>query len=90
MKTRKASSPFSFIDFLIDLLIDLAFIGLGMVLYYHFKIQAIFPIVLSPALIDLVGSREIVIYMICGLPLVIGILSLSRTILRNYHKLRGH
>jgi hypothetical protein len=90
LKTRRATPAFSLIDFLIDLLIDLAFIGLGVALYFQFKIQAIFPIALSPALTDLVGGREIVIYLICGVPLVIGMLSLSRTILRNYHRLRGH
>lgn len=90
MKTRKAAASFSFIDFLIDLLIDLAFIGLGVALYYNFKIQAIFPFTLSPALKDLVGGREVAVYLICGLPMAIGVLSLSRTILRNYHRLRGH
>jgi len=87
---RREVSSFNFVDFLIDLLIDLAFIGLGMALYYQFEIQAIFPITLSPALTDLVGGRQVAVFIICGVPLAIGVLSLSRTILRNYHKLRGH
>jgi hypothetical protein len=61
-----------------------------MALYYQFEIQPIFPITLTPALTDLLGGRQVAVYLICGVPLAIGVLSLSRTLLRNYHKLRGH
>jgi hypothetical protein len=89
MASRHLPRRFSFFDLMLDLLIDLALIGLGLALYYQFEVREIFPVSLSPALTDLVGSHELAVYLICGVPLVIGILSLVRTLARALASLRG-
>ena len=67
---------------MIDLLIDLALIGLGVALYYQFEVRAIFPVTISPAVTDLVGGRDIAVKLIWGVPFVIGVFSLIRTLAR--------
>ena len=89
MTTRKTSAPFDLGGFLLDLLIDLALIALGLALYYQFEVRAIFPVTLSPAITDMVGGRQIAVYLICGIPFVIGLYSLIRTLARALARLRG-
>jgi hypothetical protein len=69
----------SLFGILIDLLIDAALIGMGLVLYYQFMVMEIFPVTLSPALTSLVGGFNNAVYLISGLPFVVGVLSLLRT-----------
>lgn len=59
-----------------------------MALYYQFEVRAIFPVTLSPALTDLVGGRQVAVYLICGVPFVIGVYSLIRTLARALARLR--
>jgi hypothetical protein len=89
MASRHLPRRFSFFDLMLDLLIDVALIGLGLVLYYQFEVREIFPVTISPALTDLVGGRATAVYLICGVPLVIGVLSLIRTLARALASLRG-
>jgi len=90
MKPNKPSLTSTLFGLLIDLLIDFTLIGMGVALYYALLVYPFLPITLSPALTDLVGGYNNAAYIICGLPFVIGILSLVRTISRTYHKLFGH
>jgi hypothetical protein len=73
-----------------DLLIDFALIGLGVALYYQFFVYRIFPVTISPALTDPVGGFENAAYILCGIPFVVGMLSLLRTIVRTVRKLFAH
>lgn len=87
---KKSALNFDFIIALLtDLLIDAILIGLGMVLYYQFFIHEIYPVTISPALTEPVGGLTNAAYIISGIPFVIGILNLVRTISRAYHKLLG-
>jgi hypothetical protein len=63
-----------------DLLIDGALIALGVVLYYQFFIDEIFPVTISPALTDLVGGLTNAAYIMSGLPFIVGVFSLARAI----------
>jgi hypothetical protein len=72
---------------LFDLLIDLGLIGMGVVLYYHFMIYPLGPIGLSQVFIDMVGSKQIAVLIISGLPFVVGVLSLIRLVFRTSKKL---
>ena len=87
---KKSALNFDFfVGLLTDLLIDGLLIGLGMVLYYQFFIHEIYPVTISPALTEPVGGLTNAAYIISGVPFVIGILNLARTISRTYHKLIG-
>jgi hypothetical protein len=72
---------------ILDLLIDLGLIFMGAVLYYHFRIHPLGPIGLSDVFIRLVGSEFIAVLIIAGLPFIIGVLGLARTIFRAGKKL---
>lgn len=94
MTSRKPSpkkpSVFSIIPgLLFDLMIDFMLIGLGVVLYIQFFVYEIFPISISPALTAPVGGFVNAAYIICGIPLVVGVISLFRTITKAIRKLTG-
>lgn len=72
---------------LFDIIIDLLLIGLGVVLYFQFFVYQIFPISISPALTDPVGGFTNAAYIICGIPFMVGLVSLVRTIFRTFKKL---
>jgi len=90
MKTKKPSLTSTLFGLLIDLLIDFSLIGLGAALYYTLIAYPILPITLNPAFTNLVSNYPTAAYIICGIPFVVGILSLVRTISRTYHKIIGH
>jgi len=84
---KKPSLASIILSFVTDLLIDGLLIGLGAVLYYQFFVDEIFPVTISPVLTGPVGGVSNAAYIICGVPFVIGILSLVRSISRTYHQL---
>ena len=65
-----------------NILIDLALIAFGCVLYYHFQIRMLVPVDLNPFVIDVIGSKQLAVLLIAGVPFVIGVLDLARTIFR--------
>jgi hypothetical protein len=89
MKTKKPPIASTILGLVIDLLIDFTLIGLGVALYYQFMMYPILPITISPALTNLVGGYSNAVYILCGVPIVIGVLSLVHTLSRTYHKLTG-
>jgi hypothetical protein len=72
-----------------DLMIDLGLIFLGVILYFQFFVYEIFPITISPALTEPVGGLTNAEYILCGVPFVIGLVSLVRSLLRFFRKLRN-
>ena len=70
-----------------DLIVDLGLIFMGAVLYYHFRVRPLGPVGLSDIFIRLVGSELVAVLIIAGLPFVIGVFSLARTIFRTGKKL---
>ncbi len=76
---RKRINLFSLLT---DLLIDLALIGMGVLLYYHFEIHPLGPFDLSPVVTNLFGSKYIAVLVISLLPFGIGVINLSRTLYR--------
>lgn len=76
-----------FLGFLTDLLIDVALIGLGIVLYYQFFVHEFFPVTISPALTEPVGGLTNAAYLMSGIPFIVGILSLIRAIGRTARRL---
>lgn len=66
----------------LDILLNGAFIALGTLLYYHFNVRTLAPVDLHPLLISLVGSKQMTILIISGLPFFIGILGMITTAIR--------
>lgn len=77
----------NFVSLLFDLAIDFALMGMGFVLYYHFMVNPLAPVGLSQVFIDMVGSKLTAVLIISGLPFIVGLFSLIRTILRTGKKL---
>ena len=71
--------PFSL---LLDLLLDSALVGMGLLFYYHFEIRPLGPFDLSYALTGLFGSRHIAVLVISLVPILIGGLNFLQTIIR--------
>lgn len=67
---------------LTDLLIDLALIGMGVLLYYHFEVRALGPFDLSPVVTNLFGSKHVAVLVISLAPFGIGVINLLRTLAR--------
>lgn len=70
-----------------SILLDLSLIAMGAIFFYHFQIRMLAPIDLHPVVINLIGDRQLAIYLISGIPFVIGVLNLTRDIFRisRYH-----
>jgi hypothetical protein len=85
MKTRRR---ISFFTVLIDLLIDLAFMLIGFLVYYHFLVSPLFfveptaTVVISPLLTIPVGGFTNAVYILAGIPFLIGFLGLLQLIIR--------
>lgn len=77
--TKKWINLFSLLT---DLLIDLALIGMGALLYYHFEVYPLGPFDLSPVVTNLFGSKHVAVLVISLLPFGIGIINLLRTLSR--------
>lgn len=80
MKKRRIK-PFSL---LLDLLIDAALIGMGLLFYYHFEIHPLGPFDLGSEIIGLFGSRHNAALTISLFPIVIGGLGLLQTTIRTF------
>jgi hypothetical protein len=78
----------SFFTVLIDLLIDLAFMLIGFLVYYHFLISPLFfvepnaTVVISPILTIPVGGFTNAVYILAGIPFLVGFFGLLRLIIR--------
>ena len=82
MTPKKRIDP---IALLLDFAIDFVLIGTGVLLYVHLLVYHIGPpgfAVLPSWIINLFGSLETAVYVIAGIPFVIGLLSLIRTLAR--------
>lgn len=77
-------NPFSF---MFGLIIDLALIGMGVLIYYHFEIYSLGPVGLSPLVVNLFGSRHLAVLVISGIPIIVGVFSLLGTINRAFKNL---
>jgi hypothetical protein len=77
-KTRRPSA-FSLLS---GIVIDLALMGMGAILYYHFLVQPLGPVGLSPIVVNLFGSLTTAVMVIAGVPFLVGLWSLLRTLLR--------
>jgi hypothetical protein len=82
----KKKSRINIFSLLFDLLIDLALIGMGVLLYYHFLVHSLAPVDLSPIVINLFGNRELAVQVISGVPFVVGVFGLLRTFFRMMRK----
>jgi hypothetical protein len=73
---------------LTDLLIDLAFMAIGFLVYYHFLVSPLFylqpdaVVTLSPVLTNLVGGFTNAVYIFAGIPFLIGFFGLVRLVMR--------
>jgi len=79
----------SLLNVIIDLLIYLVFMIAGFLVYYHFLVSPLFSfsdpavsITISPMLTDLVGGFTNAVYLMAGLPFLIGLLGLAGLVLR--------
>ncbi len=79
MKKKPRINIFSL---LFEILIDLALIGMGALLYIHFLVYSFGPVGLSPIVINLFGSKELAVLVISGVPFVVGVFSLLGTFFR--------
>jgi hypothetical protein len=86
--TKKPSVFSLLMGLMFDLMIDLSLIFLGLALYFQFFVHEIFPITISPELTDPVGGPTNAAYILCGVPLVIGLISLVRSVTRFFRKMR--
>jgi hypothetical protein len=77
-KTRRPS----IFSILSGIVIDLALMGMGATLYYHFLVKPLGPVGLSPIVVNLFGSLTTAVLVIAGLPFLIGSWSLLQTLLR--------
>jgi hypothetical protein len=72
----------------IDLLIDLAFMVIGFLIYYHFLVNPLIfidqdvTVTISPILTNLVGGFHNAVYIMAGLPFLIGFFGLVRLVIR--------
>jgi len=73
---------FSCFSALYDLLIDFALMAMGYLIYYHFNIHPLAPMIWNPLVIQLFGSKELAILILAGVPFIVGVLSFARTLYR--------
>jgi hypothetical protein len=85
--TRSNKPRINIFSLLFDLFIDLALMGMGVLLYYHFLVYPLGPVGLSPVVINIFGSKELAVMVISGLPFFIGLFSLIKTLSRTVKKL---
>lgn len=70
----------------LEIAIDLALIGMGALLYIHFLVYSFGPVGLSPIVINLFGDLKTAVYVIAGIPFVVGVFSLIKTIYRAFFR----
>lgn len=81
-KTPPKKTGFRFIGLVVDLVIDFGLIGLGYGIYHHFMVSAFGPFDFHPIVYSIFGSRDTAVLVIAGLPFVIGLFNLARTVSR--------
>lgn len=79
--TKPRINPFSL---MFDLIIDLALIGMGALVYYTFEVHPLQPFDLNPIVTNLFGSKHAAILVISIVPFGIGALNLLRTFFRMF------
>jgi hypothetical protein len=84
MKNKPRINIFSL---LFEIFIDFALMGMGAVLYIHFLVYSFGPVGLSPIVINLFGSKELAVLVISGVPFIVGVFSLLKTLFRLVRKL---
>jgi len=89
LMTKKPSVFSLIMGLMFDLMIDLSLIFLGLALYFQFFVYQVFPVTISPALTEPVGGPTTAAYILCGVPFVIGLISLVRSVTRFFRKLRA-
>jgi hypothetical protein len=72
----KKKNRINFFSLFTGILIDLALIGTGVLLYY------LGPVFFSPIIVNLFGSLQTAVLVISGLPFIVGVLSLLKTLIR--------
>jgi hypothetical protein len=86
-KNKQPRRRMSLFSFLIELVIDLALMGMGALLYYHFQVYPLGPVDLSPVVVKLFGgSKLLAVLTISLVPFGIGALNLLRTLYRAFIK----
>jgi len=73
---------FSCLSALYDLLIDFALISIGYLIYYHFNIHPLAPVIWNPIVIRLFGSKQLATLILAGVPFIVGVLSFAWTLYR--------
>jgi len=87
MKPRP-SARISIFSVLTDLLLYLAFIVIGVLIYYHFLVSPVFyaqagvTVTISPILTDPVGGINNAVYLMSGIPTLIGLIGLFQLVFR--------
>jgi hypothetical protein len=74
---------------IIDLIIDFGLMAVGVVLYVHFMIYQLAPIDINQMFVDIVGSKLVAVLILAGLPFLVGLYNLIRTLIRTGRKLSG-
>ena len=72
----------SFFSIFFNTLIDLALISMGVMLYIHFLVYPLVPVGLSPIVIALFGSLQTAVFVISGVPILVGVFNLAGSFLR--------
>ncbi len=74
---------------LFDLLIDLALIGLGCLIFYHFIVRPLGPFDLWPMVVQWFGGNKLLaVLILSAVPILAGLASLMRTLARVVTALR--
>ena len=85
--TRSNKPRINIFSLLFGILIDLALMGMGVLLYYHFLVYPLAPVDLSPIAVNLFGSKSLAVLVISGVPFFVGLFGLLKTIFRTAKKL---
>jgi hypothetical protein len=87
LEMKKSISLFSV---LYDFLINFALIGMGYLIYYHFNVHSLAPVGWNPIVLQFFGSQPIATLILSGIPFIVGISSLARTVYRLLIALNPH
>lgn len=70
------------LSILSGIIIDLALMGMGMILFYHFLVKPLGPVSLSPMVVNLFGSLTTAALVIAGVPFLVGLWNILRALAR--------
>jgi hypothetical protein len=85
--TKSQKPRIKIFSLLFEIIIDLALIGMGAALYIHFLVYSFGPIGLSPMVVNFFGSLKNAVLVIAGIPFLVGIFNLLKTLLSTTKKL---